>query len=191
MDLVNSCIIGNTEEAMKLIMNNNINFSIVDYNMRRTALIWTCRNAMEVVALELIKTGKSNPYHIANDGKTALIWACRNAMEVVALELIKTGQSNPYHIANDGYTALIFACQYKITKVILELIKTGKSNPDHIDNDDNTALSWACENDMKEVAYELVSIGVFTINDLLFLKPEWVPEEFLIMHPVDVTEVNI
>jgi len=44
---------------------------------------------------------------------------------------------------------------------------------------------------MKEVAYEIVSIGAFTINDLMSLKPEWVPEELLIMNPVDVTEVDI
>ena len=122
MDLVNSCIIGNTEEAMKLIMNNNINLDIVDYN-----------------------------------GRTALLWACQNKMEEVALELIKTGHAKPDHISKDG----------------------------------KTALSWACERGMKEEAYELVAIGAFTINDLLFLKPEWVPEEFLIMSPVNVTEVDI
>ena len=44
---------------------------------------------------------------------------------------------------------------------------------------------------MKEVVYELVSIGTFTINDLMLLKPEWVPEELLIMNPVDITEVDI
>ena len=59
-------------------------------------------------------------------------------------------------------------------EVALELIKTEKSNPDHIAEDGYTALSLACERDMKEVAYELVTIGTFTINDLLFLKPEWV-----------------
>src|SRR3990167_759274 len=90
-----------------------------------------------------------------------------------------------------GHTALILACQNGMEKVALELIKTGKSKPDHIAKDGTTVLSWACEKDMKEVAYELVSIGTFTINDLLFLKPEWVPEELLIMKPVDVTEVDI
>jgi len=44
---------------------------------------------------------------------------------------------------------------------------------------------------MKEVAYELVSTDAFTINDLLFLKPEWVPEELFIMNPVDVTKIDI
>ena len=44
---------------------------------------------------------------------------------------------------------------------------------------------------VKKVAYELVPIDTFTINDLLFLKLEWVPEELLIMNPVNVTEVNI
>ena len=44
---------------------------------------------------------------------------------------------------------------------------------------------------MKDVAYELVYIGAFTINDIMSLKPEWVPEELLIMNLVDVTEVDI
>ena len=76
-------------------------------------------------------------------------------------------------------------------EVALELIKTGKSNPCHISKDGKTAFSWACEKGMKEVAYELISIGTFTINDLLFLKPEWIPEKLFIMNPVDVTEVDI
>jgi len=107
------------------------------------------------------------------------------------LELIKTEKSNPDHIDNFGYTALILACQHVMKKVALKLIKTGKSNPDHIDEQAKTAFSWACEKGMKEVAYELVLIGTFTINDLMLLKPEWVPEELLIMNPVDVTEVDI
>ena len=78
-----------------------------------------------------------------------------------------------------------------MTKVAFELIKTGYAKPDHINEDGNTAFSWACEKGMKEVVYELVSIGTFTINDLMLLKPEWVPEELLIMKPVDVTEVDI
>ena len=75
--------------------------------------------------------------------------------------------------------------------VAFQLIKTGQSNPEQVDNNGKTALSLACESNMKEVAYELVQIGAFTINDLLFLKPEWVPEKLLIMNPVDVTEVDI
>ena len=50
---------------------------------------------------------------------------------------------------------------------------------------------WHVEKDMKDVAYELVSIGTFTINDLLLLKPEWITAELFIMNPVDVTEVDI
>ena len=108
----------------------------------------------------------------------------------MALELIKTGKSKPEHIDKFGYTALIWACRNFMKEVVLELIKTGKTNPDYIAHE-KTVLSWACDNNMKEVAYELVSIGQFTINDLLFLKPEWVSEELFIMKSVDVTEVDI
>ena len=68
------------------------------------------------------------------------------------------------------------ACQNRMTEVALELIKTNLI---------------VCQNRMTEVANELVSISTFTINDIMLLKPEWVPEEFLIMNPVDVTEVDI
>ena len=111
-------------------------------------------------------------------------------MEEVALELIKMDMPNLEQVDYWGCTALILVCSNGMTEVALELIKTGKSNPDHISQDGKTAFSWACERGMKEVAYELVAIGAFTINDLLFMKPEWVPELF-IMNPVDVTEVDI
>ena len=160
MDLLNlfeACKNNDIEKALGLIMNNNIDFGLVDNYF----------------------------------GRTVLINACENKMTEVALELIKTGQSNPEQVNNDNNTALILACKNKMTEVALELIKTGKSNPDNIAKDGNTAFSWICENNMKDVAYELVLIGTFTINDILFLKPKWVPEELLIVNPVDVTEVNI
>ena len=75
-------------------------------------------------------------------------------------------------------------------EVTLELIKTGHAKPEQFSEDGNTALILACEKGMKEVAHELVSIGTFTINDLMSLKPEWVSELF-IMNPVYVTEVDI
>ena len=113
-------------------------------------------------------------------------------MKEVALKLIKTGHAKPEQVNNYGFTALIWACQSnEMKEVALELINTRKSNPEHIAKDGKTALSCACEKDMKEVTNELVLIGAFTINDLLFLKPEWVSEELFIMNPVDVTEVDI
>jgi len=216
MNLIDACIIKDTKKALDLIMNikqriikddvllmplifelykvqlkmnNNTCLDIVDC-VGRTALIYACRNKMKEVALELIKTGHANPEQVNKDGQTALILACQNQMTEVALELIKTGYANPEQV-DYGNTALILACKNKMTEVALELIKTGKSNPDNIAKDGNTAFSWICENNMKDVAYELVLIGTFTINDILFLKPKWVPEELLIVNPVDVTEVNI
>ena len=78
-----------------------------------------------------------------------------------------------------------------MTEVALELIKTGNTKLDHICENGNTALIFACKNGMKDVAYELVSIGAFTINDIMLLKPEWIPEELFITKPVDVTEIDI
>ena len=181
----------NTTVILKLIKTGHSKPEQVDDN-GYTALIFACEDKMTEVALELIKTGHAKPEQINNCGNTALILACKYGMKEVALELIKTGHANLGHVDNDGDTALIYACQRNTMKeVALELIKTGKSNPDYIDNVGYTALSCACEKDMKDVAYELVLIGTFTINDLLFLKPEWVPYEWFIMKPVNVTEVDI
>ena len=80
MDLIKACISKDTEKALGLIMNNNINLGIFDAN-GKTALIVACCHKMKKVALELIKTGKSNPDHIDNFGKTALIWACNKKNE--------------------------------------------------------------------------------------------------------------
>ena len=119
-----------------------------------------------------------------------LIKVCIRGDTEKTLELIMNNDTKMDIVDFHGRTVLIWACQNEMKEVALELIKTGKSNPEHIAKDGNTALSWACEKGMKDVAYELVSIGAFTINDLLFLKSEWVPELF-IMNPVDVTEVDI
>ena len=199
MDLIKACVSKDTEKALDLIfelykvqfkMNNDTNLGIVD-NYGCTALHYACRNEMKEVALELIKTGYAKPEQVDMNGNTALTWACQNGMTEVALELIKMGHMNLGQVVQHDNTVLILACRSKMKEVALELIKTGKSNPEQITEDGKTAFIWACENDMKEVAYELVSIGAFTINELLFLKPEWVPEELLIMKPVDVTEVDI
>ena len=120
-----------------------------------------------------------------------IINACKSNDTEKALDLIMNNDTNVGIVDSFGCTALIWACRNIMKEVALELIKTGKSNPEHITKDEKTALSLACERYMKEVAYKLVQIGEFTINDLLFLKPEWVPEELFIIKPVDVTEVDI
>jgi len=84
------------------------------------------------VALELIKTGKSNPDHIDKAGCTALIWTCQPCLEEVtleevALELLKTGHSNHAQVDKKGYTALIWACRTGMKEVALKLIKMGQS----------------------------------------------------------------
>ena len=206
--------------ALKLIKTGHAKPEQVNKD-GNTALIWACQNEMTEVVLELIKIGYSKPEQVDISGDTALIWACEKGMKevayeivpvgaftindllllkpewacvsntTVALELIKTGHANPEQVDNDYCTAFHMVCNYGMEDIALELIRTGKYKPDYIAKDGNTAFSWACENGMKEVAYELVQMGIFTINDLLILKPEWIPVELFIMNPVDVTEVDI
>ena len=150
---------------------SQFNISMAD-SSGNTALLYACRYGLSNVALELIKTGQSNPGQVNEGGNTALIWACRSvalsdvalsdvALSDVALELIKTGQSNPGHINNNGNTALIWACQSpSLSNVALELIKTGQSNPGQINqNGSNTALMFACCNKFTNVALELIKTG--------------------------------
>ena len=82
---------------------------------------------MTEVALELIKTGKSNPYNINKNGNTDLLWACRNEMTEVILELIKMGHVKPDHI--DKYDNMALFEFRNETEVALELINTEKFNP--------------------------------------------------------------
>ena len=90
MDLINACKSKDTEKALDLIMNNT-NLDIVD-SYGRTALMWACHYEMKEVALELIKTGKSNPEHITKDEKTALSLACERYMKEVAYKLVQIGE---------------------------------------------------------------------------------------------------
>jgi len=62
MDLIEACENNDTEKALDLIMNNNINLSIIDYH-GSTALIYACTYEMKEVALKLIKTGHAKPEH--------------------------------------------------------------------------------------------------------------------------------
>src|SRR3989338_5330080 len=140
MDLINACKSNDTEKALDLIMNININLGIVDFDERtlkthhidrnnNTAFILACYGGMTEVALELIKTGHAKPEQVNNFGSTALIWACRNEMTEVISELIKMGHVKPDYIDKYDNMALIVACQKRETEVALELIKTGKFNP--------------------------------------------------------------
>jgi ankyrin repeat protein len=125
----------------------------------RTALILACISKQRDVALELIKTGQSNPGAVAGDSRvTALIAACIAGLKDVALELIKTGQSNPGAAVNNGPTALIIACYKRIPDIALELIKTGQSNPGVVHNG-YTALIYACRNNMTKIVFELIKTG--------------------------------
>ena len=84
-----------------------------------TALINACDNEKTEVALEIIKTGKSNPYVLNDeDQNTALSIACENRMTEVALEIIKTGQSNFESVNSDGHSALMIAKHNGMDEVV-------------------------------------------------------------------------
>ena len=90
MDLIKACDSNDTEKALGLIMNNDINLGILDAN-RRTALIWACTHEMKEVALELIKTKHAKPEQVDLFGYTTLSWACENDMKEVVHELVSIG----------------------------------------------------------------------------------------------------
>src|SRR3990167_6009820 len=105
MDLINACKSNDTEKALDLIMNININLGIVDFDERT------------------LKT-----HHIDRNNNTAFILACYGEMTEVISELIKMGHVKPDYIDKYDNMALIVACQKRETEVALELIKTGKFN---------------------------------------------------------------
>ena len=90
-----ACKFNLEDKASKLLRikkYNKINF--VDKS-GKTPLIWACENELSVVAFELIKTGKSKPYHVDNNGDTALIYAHKNKLVEVVDELLKLGCKSP------------------------------------------------------------------------------------------------
>ncbi len=62
----------------ELISRNNVGY-INEYG--NTALITACIYDKSYIALELIKTGKSKPEHINNDGNNALFFAFKHRMK--------------------------------------------------------------------------------------------------------------
>lgn len=111
------------------------------------------------LALELIKSGMSNPGMVTSDNDTALILACYNGLNTVASELIKTGESKPEIQNKNLNTALLYACYNGMEDVVFALIETGNSNPG-IKNDENeTALTTACANAYKDISLKLLETG--------------------------------
>ena len=104
-------------------------------------------------ALDLIKSGKSNPGQVMKStGETALIIACRNSLSDVALALINTGESNPGQADYiSGSTALILACNNRLTTVAVALIYTGQSKPEHVNRLGDSAIRIARRNDLNSV----------------------------------------
>lgn len=111
------------------------------------------------LALELIKSGMSNPSSLTNDNDTALILSCYNNLDTVASELIKTGESMPEIQNNSKNTALIYACYNGMEDVVFQLIETGKSNPGAENDEQETALTTACANAYTEISLKLLETG--------------------------------
>ena len=125
-----------------------------------TALMHACCSSnsdMELVALEIIKTNKSNPSAVCRTNRlTALHLACKNNMKSAALAIIETNDSNPGQVNNEKETALLVACQNRMESVALAIIETNDSNPGQVSDIKQTALLVACYNRMESVALAII-----------------------------------
>lgn len=112
----------------------NVGFSLPDGS---TALMYACTHRLENVALELIKTGQSNPSFVdeSGTGTTALEYTCcleddkddTFNMNNVIDALIATNDCNINHIDDDGGSALVFA--YDTEKESEDRIFRATTNP--------------------------------------------------------------
>ena len=110
---------GYCEHALELIRANVCDPSYVDI-YGDTALLWACHWGSEEVALELIRTGKSNISHIRTYKKqTALILACQNKMANVAKLIIENDKSTINHTDEFGNTAYTWAEYNGLVEVAL------------------------------------------------------------------------
>ena len=75
--------------------------------------MYSCEHGYSDIAIELIRSGQSNPEHYTITNDTALILSCANVLKDVALELVKTGHSRPEMVSVIGYTALMYAISKK------------------------------------------------------------------------------
>jgi ankyrin repeat protein len=94
--------------ALSLLNNGLVNPEYTN-DKEETPLILAIKYKHPEVAIDLIKTNKSLPNQIDNNGYTALLYACKigKPMEKVAVELIKTGQSLPEYInPNENKSAI-------------------------------------------------------------------------------------
>jgi ankyrin repeat protein len=128
-----------------------------------TALMHSCWNSDQTLALELIKAGARVDI-IDNDGGTALIYACKRKLFKVANAILETGNSLPGQVNRLSRTALIEVCDSEhydpeMSNIALKIIQTGESNPDQIDITLKTGLLYASKNRMEDVSVALVKTG--------------------------------
>lgn len=153
---------GRMQNAFDMLFTkkDSIDFSVQDSH-GRTALMWACLFPnFEMLAFDIINTGKSNPGAQDLIGRTALIIACQYNNSNIALALIATGKSNPGAQNYDGQTALMFACKYNNSDVALALIETGESNYMARDKYGKTAFDYASPELAKKI-FELTRKDTF------------------------------
>ena len=150
--------------AIKLIKSGNLNYGQL-WNYI-TLLMYACIKGAEQVALELIKTGKSNPGYSHNNEPNALVLACKSGLIKVSHELLKIDEFTANTVLNNNIsTALIYACKNNMTTVIFEIIKiiNLKEYPVNIEHICDS-LIHVCENRMIDVIIDII-VEIFKINN--------------------------
>jgi ankyrin repeat protein len=126
--LMHACFHGSKDEVLALLESGQSKPEVGDNN-GFTALMWSLNREHNVgteIALELIKSGQSNPGAVETlMNSTALIIACSLNFEDVAIALIKTGKVNINHKNKYGKNALFYAKEKGLNKVVTLLEDNG------------------------------------------------------------------
>ena len=122
----------------------------------RFALHWACENALEKVALRMIKRMKKEELHKADaEGRTPLHLACWSANESIAKALVeKSNQVDLDKQDKRGRSALHEALDAKTPSIASFLLIKG-ADPDNPDIRNFSPIILAVENGLTEIAEEL------------------------------------
>ena len=123
-----------------------------------TALSWASVN-LPIVAMRLVKSGKSNPGQISKECQTALIFACACGYGDLAHELLNTGESRPEVINLAHCSAMIFSFMSGLTSMTDRLLKMGHAHPDVVTFLGHTPLIYACKGGLEDIAIKLIDTG--------------------------------
>lgn len=150
--LIHACYNSLEKLCIRLLEENNCNFSHIDRHTSKNALIYSLEMGLEDTANILID--KMNNFTLVDeDMYTPLMTACSNSLSNLALKIIQKGNCFEETLHKNIDTALLIAVINELEDVAIEILKI-KNNIEylmHIGEDGFTVFEIACKNNLQKV----------------------------------------